>query len=57
MIPGRYPQFDVKNPAVHATINQDRNPVRRRSSGASLTFQPMRRFVFVSVGFSFQGKG
>jgi len=57
MIRGRYPQSSVDLPAAHATIDQDRNPVRRRSSGASLTFQPTRRFVLKSVGFSSQGKG
>jgi hypothetical protein len=54
---GRYPQSSVENPAAHATIDQDRNPVRRRSSGASLTFQPLCRSVFVPVGTSVQGKG
>ncbi len=57
MIRGRYPQSNVEIPAAHATIDQDRNPVRRRISGASLTFHPTRCSVFVSVGFSFQGKG
>jgi hypothetical protein len=54
---GRYPQSSVDFPAAHATIDQDRNPVRRRNSGASLTFQPAGRSFLVSVGFSFQEKG
>jgi hypothetical protein len=57
MIRGRYPQSSVEYQAAHATIGQDRNPVRRRNCGASLTFQPLHRSVLVSVGFSFQGKG
>jgi hypothetical protein len=57
MTRGKYPQSSVENLAAHATIDQDRNPVRRRSSGASLTFQPVRRLRFMSVGLSLQGKG
>ncbi len=53
----RYPQSNVHFSAAHATIDKDRNPVRRRTSGASLTFQPANRSVLVSVGFESQGKG
>ena len=53
----RYPQSIVENPVAHATIDQDRTHMRRRTCGASLTFQTMRRSVLVSVGFVSQGKG
>jgi hypothetical protein len=48
---GLFPLSTVEFTPVRATIQQNRNPRRRRSSGASLTSQPVVRFTFGSVGF------
>ena len=45
------PQLPVESTPVKTTIDQYRNLTRRRTSGASLTFQPIARSLFGSVGF------
>lgn len=53
----RFLPSSVENPAARTTNGQDRNLVRRRNSGAFLTFQPFRQPVFKSVGIYAQGEG
>lgn len=57
MTRAQFPHSIVEIPVAQTTMNRDRTHLRRRTSGASLTFQSARRSAYVSVGFESQGKG